>query len=47
MISQVPGFPDWFNVVYTDEPSHEIIYSYKLSQDIEKGDLSTSYITDA
>lgn len=37
VISQVPGFPDWFNVVYVEEPG--IVYSYKLSEDIEKGDL--------
>ncbi len=37
VISQVPGFPDWFNVVYIEEPG--IVYSYKLSEDIEKGDL--------
>ena len=37
VISQVPGFPEWFNIVYTDEP--DTIYSYKLSEDIERGDL--------
>lgn len=37
VISQVPGFPEWFNVEYTNEPG--IIYSYKLSEDIERGDL--------
>ena len=37
VISQVPGFPQWFNVVYNNEP--DIIYSYKLTEDIENGDL--------
>ena len=37
VISQVPGFPDWFNVVYTNEP--EVVYTYKLSEDLERGDL--------
>ncbi len=31
VISYVPGFPDWFNVVYNDEPG--VVYSYKLSED--------------
>ncbi len=37
VISQVSGFPGWFNVVYTNEPG--IVYSYQLSEDLEKGDL--------
>ncbi len=37
VISQVPGFPEWFNLVYTNEPG--VVYSYKLSEDIENGDL--------
>lgn len=37
VVSQVPGFPEWFNIVYSNEP--DIIYSYKLTEDIEKGDL--------
>ena len=37
VISQVPGFPEWFNVVYINEPG--IVYTYRLSEDIEKGDL--------
>lgn len=37
VISQVPGFPEWFNVVYNDEPG--IVYSYKLSEDLQNGDL--------
>lgn len=37
VITQVPGFPEWFNVVYNNEP--EIVYSYRLSEDIERGDL--------
>ena len=37
IISQVPGFPEWFNLVYDKEPG--IVYSYKLSEDLENGDL--------
>ena len=37
IISQVPGFPEWFNVVYDNEP--DIVYSYNLTEDIENGDL--------
>jgi hypothetical protein len=37
VISHVPGFLQWFNVVYTNEP--DIIYTFKLSEDIERGDL--------
>ncbi len=37
VISHMPGFPDWFNVVYNDEPG--VVYSYKLSEDLERGVL--------
>ena len=37
VISQVPGFPEWYNVVYTKEP--DVIYTYKLEDDIQNGDL--------
>ena len=37
VISQVPGFPDWYNVVYIEEP--DIVYTYKLTDDIKNGDL--------
>ena len=38
VISQVPGFRDWYNVVYEDEP--DIVYTYKLMEDYANGDLS-------
>ena len=41
IISQVPGFPEWFNLVYDKEPG--IVYSYKLSEDLENGDLQILY----
>ena len=37
VVSQVPGFQDWYNIVY-DEP--DIVYSYKLMEDYINGDLS-------
>lgn len=37
VISEVPGFSDWYNVVYTKEP--DIVYTFKLKDDIENGDL--------
>lgn len=37
VISQVPGFPDWYNVVYTGEP--DTVYTFKLKDDIDSGDL--------
>ena len=37
VISQVPGFPEWFNIVYDKEPG--IVYSFKLSEDMDNGDL--------
>nr|XP_054765133.1 uncharacterized protein LOC129271907 [Lytechinus pictus] len=36
VISTVPGYPDWFNIKYADD---EAIYSYKLLEDLEGGDL--------
>ena len=38
VVSQVPGFPEWYNVVYEDEP--DIVYTYKLMEDYANGDLS-------
>ena len=32
IISQVPGFPEWFNVVYNNEP--DVVYSYNLTEDM-------------
>jgi hypothetical protein len=40
VISQVPGFPNWFNVVYTREP--DIVYTFNLSEDLKNGDLHVS-----
>lgn len=37
VISQVPGFPEWYNVVYTEEP--DIVYTFKLADDLRNGDL--------
>ena len=37
VISQVPGFPEWYNVVYDDEP--ETVFTYKLSEDYKNGDM--------
>lgn len=37
VISTVPGFPEWFNVVYDNEPG--IVYSFKLLEDLRNGDL--------
>ena len=37
VISQVPGFLDWYNVVYTEEPG--IVYTFKLKEDFDNGDL--------
>jgi len=38
VILQVPGFRDWYNVVYEDEP--DITYTDKLMEDYANGDLS-------
>ena len=37
VIFRVPGFPEWFNIVYEKEPG--IVYTYKLMEDIAAGDL--------
>ena len=37
VIAQVPGFSEWYNVVYTEEPG--IVYTFKLVDDLENGDL--------
>ena len=37
VISQVPGYPAWYNVVYENDES---VYSYQLRTDLEVGDLS-------
>lgn len=36
VISQVPGFPQWFNITYDEDPA---VYSFQLLIDMEKGDL--------
>jgi len=38
VVSQVPGFIEWYNIVYDDEP--ETVYTYKLLDDMKNGDLS-------
>ena len=40
VISQVPGFPNWFNVVYTREP--DVVYTFNLSEDLKNGNLHIS-----
>ena len=37
VISQVPGFVEWFNVVYDSEP--DTVYTFKLQEDLRSGDL--------
>ena len=37
VISQVPGFVEWFNVVYDSEPN--TVYTFKLQEDLRSGDL--------
>ena len=37
VISQVPGFSEWYNVVYDNEPG--TVYTYKLLDDLRNGDL--------
>ena len=37
VVSTVPGFPEWFNVVYDNEP--DVVYSFKLLEDLKNGDL--------
>jgi hypothetical protein len=36
VICIVPGFPQWYNVKYEDDPS---VYAYNLKEDNKKGDL--------
>ena len=38
VISQVPGFPTWFNITYKDD-NYQIVYSYELVKDYKDGDL--------
>ena len=37
VVSQVPGFGEWYNVVYDEEPGY--VYTFKLSEDYRNGDL--------
>ena len=37
VVSTVPGFPEWFNIVYDNEP--DVVYSFKLMEDFKNGDL--------
>ena len=37
VVSQVSGFPEWYNVVYDNEP--DVVYTYKLMEDFHNGDL--------
>ena len=37
VVSQIAGFPDWYNVVYDDEP--DVVYTYKLMEDFYNGHL--------
>ena len=36
VISQVPGFPEWFNITYDED---DAVYSYKLVEDYREGNL--------
>ena len=36
VIGQVPGFPEWYNIKYDNDPA---IYTYKLQEDYKRGDL--------
>ena len=36
VISQVPGFEEWYNIVYDND---EAVYTFQLNQDLESGDL--------
>ena len=40
VISQVPGFPNWFNIVYTYEPN--VVYTFNLSEDLKNVNLHVS-----
>lgn len=37
VISQVPGFPEWYNIVYDEEG--DIVSTYQLMDDYNSGDL--------
>ena len=37
VISQVPGFPNWYNIVYDEEG--DIVYTFQLMEDYCNGDL--------
>ena len=37
VVSQVSGFPEWYSVVYDNEP--DVVYTYKLMEDFHNGDL--------
>lgn len=37
VISQVPGFPEWYNTVYDNEP--DCVYTFQLLDDYSSGDL--------
>ena len=41
VVSQVSGFPEWYNVVYK-EP--DVVYTYKLMEDFYNGDLKFNFI---
>ena len=36
VISTVPGYPEWYNIVYEGD---EAVYTFKLLDDYSKGDL--------
>ena len=36
VVSQVPGFPQWFNITYDDD---DAVYTYKLIEDYKDGNL--------
>lgn len=37
ILSQVPGYPEWFNIIYDDDDS---VYTYhRLDEDFERGDI--------
>ena len=38
VVSQVPGFSTWYNIVYDNEP--DIVYTYQLLEDYNNGDLT-------
>ena len=36
MMLQVPGYKEWYNVKFTNDPA---IYTYKLLDDYRRGDI--------